>query len=366
MSNNLDITQKVAFDHIRYANVWEDADILLKGLGNMENKRILSIASAGDNAFSLLTLNPELVVAFDINPIQLYLVELKKAAIEELEYDEVLKFLGFKEDLSRIVSFKKLEHKLSSPCLEYWNDNFELIDKGVIHQGKFEKYFQFFSKKVLPFIHSKKKVNQLFSKKSAEEQSTFYKKSWNTWRWRLLFRIFFSKTVMGKKGRDPQFLKHVKVNVGEFIFNRAAQHLSSQGAQSNYILHYNLKGHYGELLPHYLKPQNFELIKTACHKLQIFQGFPLDAIQQHGPFDGMNLSDIFEYMDDQTFLKNAEELIAGCNDNARIAYWNLMVDRHIGSILPNKCSYRKELSEELTAKDKGFFYKGFYIDEVKK
>lgn len=366
MSNNHDITQKVAFDHIRYANVWEDPEILLKGLGNKENKRILSIASAGDNAFSLLTMHPEIVVAFDINPIQLFLVELKKAAIEELAYEEVLKFLGFKEDLSRIVSYRKIEHKLSKECTEYWNEHFELIENGVIHQGKFEKYFQLFSGRVLPFIHSKKKVDQLFARKTADEQQIFYTKTWNTWRWRMLFKIFFSKAVMGKKGRDPQFLKHVKVNVGEFIFNRAASHLSSVGAQSNYILHYNLKGNYGALLPHYLHPENFQIIKTQCHKLQLFKGFPKEAIEKFGPFDGMNLSDIFEYMDDVAFKNNAEELIEGCNNKARIAYWNLMVDRQISNILPEKCGYLKILSEELTELDKGFFYKGFYIDEVRK
>ena len=37
----------------------------------------------------------------------------------------------------------------------------------------------------------------------AEERRAFYDEQWDTWRWRLLFRVFFSRFVMGRLGRDP-------------------------------------------------------------------------------------------------------------------------------------------------------------------
>ncbi|MBA3888585.1 MAG: DUF3419 family protein, partial [Acidobacteria bacterium] len=46
------------FSGIRYAQVWEDADILLQGLDVQPGDTCLSIASAGDNALALLTKNP--------------------------------------------------------------------------------------------------------------------------------------------------------------------------------------------------------------------------------------------------------------------------------------------------------------------
>ena len=42
---------KFNFQFIRYANCWEDADILSEALDVAENKKFLSIASAGDNSF---------------------------------------------------------------------------------------------------------------------------------------------------------------------------------------------------------------------------------------------------------------------------------------------------------------------------
>ena len=71
--------KNVKHDYIRYANCWEDPDVLLEALDVQENDKVLSIGSAGDNSFSLLSKNPKLVVAVDINPIQLNLIELKKA-----------------------------------------------------------------------------------------------------------------------------------------------------------------------------------------------------------------------------------------------------------------------------------------------
>lgn len=48
------IEERVRFDAIRYANCWEDADILMTALEPAAGKRILSIASAGDNSLALL------------------------------------------------------------------------------------------------------------------------------------------------------------------------------------------------------------------------------------------------------------------------------------------------------------------------
>ena len=43
------------FSFIRYAQCWEDADILLEALDIGEGDVCLSIASAGDNSLSLLS-----------------------------------------------------------------------------------------------------------------------------------------------------------------------------------------------------------------------------------------------------------------------------------------------------------------------
>lgn len=356
------LTDKVSFELIRYANCWEDADVLLKGLNPEENKRFLSIASAGDNSFSLLVSNPELVVAVDVNQNQLFLLELKREAIRHLEYEEVLQFLGFKVYEDRIKIYDKIRPYLPEQTKTYWDQHKEQLSKGIIHEGKFERYFQLFANKILPWIHTKKHVADLLSEKSGEEQEKYYDKIWDNWRWRFMFKLFFSKTIMGKYGRDPEFLKQVDVHVGRTIYNKAATHLKSKGAQQNFILNYNLTGDFGSLLPHYLEPENYLLVKQNLDKLHVFQGYAEDTIIQYGKFDYMNLSNIFEYMTPELFTNTARGLLNGLNPGGKLAYWNLMVTRSVAGQFPDEMKNEEALSKELSALDKGFFYQQFHLD----
>ncbi|SEJ58183.1 S-adenosylmethionine-diacylglycerol 3-amino-3-carboxypropyl transferase [Dyadobacter sp. SG02] len=359
-----DLTKRVNFDIIRYANCWEDAGILLAGLAPAPGSKILSIGSAGDNSFAFLTTDPGLVVAVDINPTQLFLIELKKVCIQNLEWEEALAFLGFSHSDSRLQCFHTLKNQLGSATRAYWESNLTLIANGVIHQGKFEKYFQLFSGKILPWIHSRRVVNALFESKTAAEQAHFYQNKWNTWRWRLLFRIFFSKYVMGKYGRDPEFQKQVQGSVSEFIFGKAAAQLASVAAQDNYILRYTLTGSFDGLLPHYLQKAHYPIVRAHLDRLHLKEGYAQTAIAQYGPFHSLNLSDIFEYMDADLFRETARTLVAGTENGGRLAYWNLMVPRRISQVLPENAEYLRAESERLTAIDKGFFYNGFIVDQV--
>ena len=58
------------FSQIRYAQCWEDADVLLEALDIEPGEVCLSIGSAGDNTLALLTRQPERVIAIDLNPVQ--------------------------------------------------------------------------------------------------------------------------------------------------------------------------------------------------------------------------------------------------------------------------------------------------------
>ncbi|TJZ61347.1 DUF3419 family protein [Sphingobacterium olei] len=357
------LSTQVDFNRIRYANCWEDPHILLKGLLPAVGSKILSIGSAGDNSFSLLTTSPSLVVAVDVNPIQLHLIELKKQAIRNLEYEQVLHFLGFRQGMNRVALFEQCKDRLNAEARVYWVNNTDKIEKGLIHQGKFERYFQMFSSKVLPFIHSRHDVEELLASKDAPSQARYYHEKWNTWRWRFFFKIFFSKIVMGTLGRDPQFLKEVGVHVSDYIFKKAERHLKKVQAQTNLFLRYNLTGTFGDLLPHYLHPDNYQRVKENVDKLILRSGFAEDVVDEFGSFDAMNLSNIFEYMDRDVFRKTADSLLKGLNANGRMAYWNLMVPRRVSGIFPSEIQYLSTLSTQLSREDNGFFYNQFIVDQ---
>ncbi|WP_375562091.1 DUF3419 family protein [Bernardetia sp. OM2101] len=381
-----DLTQKVDFKVLRYACCWEDADFLLQKLDLEENSNILSIGSAGDNSFSLLTKNPKLLVICDVSEVQLYLIELKKLLIENLNYQEILIFLGYEsyqnkkinkqnyEDF-RIRKFETLKKELSNPAKIYFETHIDLIKNGIIYQGKFEKYLLLFSQKILPFIHSQSKINELFKPKSQEEQLKFYNQKWNNWRWKLLFKIFFSRFWMGRLGRSPEFLKEVGVNVGKHIFNKTAKELSDTNAQTNFMLRFMLCGdfigNFENTLPHYLKEESFNKIKQnlLSNSTQIIleKGFAEEIAtkykNQNIEFDAMNLSNIFEYMNEETFIKTSKTLLSATAKEGKLAYWNLMVER-ISSNHFIEETKNIELKNS-SKKDDGFFYDRFCVTQKK-
>jgi len=352
------IMKNVKFDKIRYANVWEDPDMLISNFEVIEGKRVLSIASAGDNCLALLANNPKKVVAVDVSKVQLYLTELKALAVLMLSYEECEAFLGFVDSEDRSSYYSRLRKTLSEDALAYWDANLSAIENGVIHSGKFEKYLRLFSQKVLPLIHNKKRVAELFENKSEDEQKTFYQKKWNTWRWRTLFKVFFSKIVMGRVGRDPEFLKQVEVNVSSFILGQSEDAICSERVIENHILRYCLTGSFQELRPYYMQKENFESIKRNIHKLEYHQGLIHELVESKERFDLFNLSNIFEYMDAPTFQKVATNITKLGNPNAKFGYWNLMVNRSITNVF--------DQTKHLLVKgiDKGFFYSRFCMDEL--
>lgn len=349
----------VSHDYIRYANCWEDADLLLEALEPKAGDRILSIASAGDNSFSLLCGNPDLVVAVDINPVQLNLVALKKAAFQHLDYHDFLAFLGFTAHANRMELFNRLKEGLSPSALKFWKQRSSEIEAGIIHAGKFEKYFQLFRKRMLPLLHSKARISALFVKKEAGAQKEFFEKQWFNWRWKMAFKIFFSRWSMGRLGRDPKFLNEVKVSVSTFILEQAKKHLSSVYCQENYFLHYILKGDFGSKLPHYARAENFQIIKSNLDRLIIFQGLAEDAFKEYQGFNKFNLSNIFEYMELDLFDEVSRNILNNSDPKSRFAYWNLMVPRkmhHQHKALMADAKYGICLE-----RDKGFFYRDFNL-----
>lgn len=364
--NNNSIDKRANLKIVRYANCWEDADILLKAINPKENGYYLSIASAGDNSFSILSKKPALVLAIDLNPIQLFCVELKKVAFKNFSYKKVLQFLGVYECNNRKNYYLQLKKDLTYEACNFWGNNLHLIEKGIIHIGKFENYFKLFRNYFLPLIHSKKRINSLLERRNLEERKYFYSKKWNNLRWKLLFKFFFSKKIMGKLGRDPEFFKYVKKDVAKNILSRVEYGLSMLPNENNPYLEYILRGNFKQSLPFYLRKENFDNIRNNIDKLILFKG-DLQAAFEYYPdikFDGFNLSDIFEYMSYEQYSKELKNILNASNKNAKIAFWNMLANRKTVLSLKNKIHFLDEQADIFHKEDKAFFYQSFILGVV--
>ena len=369
MANNKMIKSEVEdyakFDIIRYAQVWEDAEILLEALKIKPTDTVLSIASAGENALSLLTREPKIVYAIDLNENQIFCTELKKIAYKYLEYDECMEFIGVFESERRITTYNEIKTHLSKDAQGYFDANIDVVGKGIIHCGKFENYFHIFGQKVLPLIHSRKVRDELLEKKSKQARIVFYNKVWNNHRWKFLFKIFFSRAVMGKLGRDKAFFRYVSVNVPEHILERTKYAITELDTSTNSYLHYIINSKYGNVLPVAYREEYFDIIKKNIDKLTILRESVETFINRKDvkSVDKYNLSDIFEYMSEEDMVKIVEKMLEKSPKGAIIAYWNMLSDKRASKFI-NRLEYQEDLSNELLKKDKAFFYSKFIVEEV--
>ena len=370
MANNKLIKSEVEdyakFDIIRYAQVWEDAEILIEALDIKPTDNVLSIASAGENALSLLIKDPKNVYAIDLNENQIFCTELKKIAYKYLDYDECMELIGVFDSERRIDLYKTIEKYLSKNTQEYFENNINVIHRGIIHCGKFENYFHIFGQKVLPLIHSKKVRQQLLEKKTKEERYNFYNKKWNNNRWKILFKIFFSRAVMGKLGRDKAFFRYVSVNVPEHILQRTRYAITELDTSNNSYLHYIINSRYDKVLPLAYREENFDIIKKNIDKLQILKESVETFINREDidKVDKYNLSDIFEYMSEDDMVKIVEKMLEKSPKGSIIAYWNMLSDKRASKFI-DKIEYKQDLSNDLLKRDKAFFYSKFIVEEVK-
>ncbi len=359
------IEKRAKFDSVRYANCWEDADVLCAALRPRPGDRILSISSAGDNSLALLGEGAS-VVAADLNATQLACLELRAAGFRRLTHSELLELLGVRPCPDRGRLYSRIESDLSEPSRQHWNLNPQNIQSGVIHCGRFESYFRLFRRRVLPLIHRRKIVEQLLFKKSPEQQREFYDRTWDNWRWQFIFRIFFGRLMLGHVGRDPEFMRYVEGSVGSRLLSRVRHGLREVPTHSNPYLTYILTGNFGDNLPRYLRPENFEAIREGIDRLTIFHGSIDQAalnLRDHG-FNGFNLSDIFEYLDPETSRNVYRTLISAGQPEARCVYWNTLVPRRCAADFVNQVRPLQAEATRLHAIDQAFFYCDFVIDEL--
>jgi S-adenosylmethionine-diacylglycerol 3-amino-3-carboxypropyl transferase len=357
---------RASFAFIRYASVWEDAEILCEALAPVAGGgRLLSIASAGDNALALLTLDPAEVVAVDLSAAQLACLELRMAAFRCLDDPDLLAFLGVAASASRLETYRRLRSDLTASARDFWDGHSEAIAGGVIHGGKFERYLHAFRCFILPLVHLERTIGQIRKPRSLAEQVEFYDQRWDNWRWRGLFRVFFSRAVMGRMGRDPAFFAHVEGSVGTRILARTRHALTALPTHSNPYLAYIMTGTYPpEARPRYLCPAHTGTIRDRLDRLRLVQGSLPSAGE--GRFDGFNLSDIFEYMSPAEHERCYGALLDRANPGARLVYWNMLAPRCCPAAETGRVSPLAELATRLHARDRAWFYQAFHVDELQR
>ena len=116
-----EIAGRADFSAVRYAQCWEDADVLLEGLDIRPGHACLSIASAGDNVMAMLARGPDRVIALDLSPAQIACLELRVAAYRALDHGGLLELIGSRPSRRRDALYRRCRSLLSADARRFWD-----------------------------------------------------------------------------------------------------------------------------------------------------------------------------------------------------------------------------------------------------
>lgn len=366
MDENSQHDQTHAQEAISYAQCWEDADVLLEGLDVAPGDSCVSIASAGDNTLALLSRSPARVIAVDHNPVQLFCLELRIAAYRSLNHAELLELIGSRESDQRATLYQKCRLALSRDARRFWDSHDLAIKLGFGSIGKFERYFALFRTRVLPFLFTKNEIASVLESRDASHREQFYNRHVNKFRYRIAFRIFFSRFVMQRIGRDLASFRYVQGDIAHPIRERVRHALTELDPSENAYLQWILTGRHLYALPYALRPEHFDTIRNNLDRIEIRCEEIEQTMKEIGDseIERFNLSDVFEYMPESRADALFEDIARVGRSDGRVAYWNMRVTRSRPEHLSEKLIPMAEYAQRLHLRDKAFFYKSFQLDRV--
>lgn len=358
-----------------YSNVWEDPELNRLSLKVKPGQNVLSITSGGCNSLSLLLEDPGKLISIDLNPAQLAMLEFKRAAIMELEYDEFIDALGtpflFKPAKApeyRIELYNRIKKHMPAYATQFWDEHQHQIRDGIMMCGKVEKFFKIY-RTLLGFLYGKDELMSLFKADNLEKQREVYA-SFRKKRWNALHRLLLNRGVLSLVKGAHSF---AQVDFEDFAGNlnqKRTLGMTRFFNPDNYFMCLlMLGGHYHEKgMSPYLLRENFPKLKNNIGRLEIFMGTIGDVLKKDGPgsYDRFNLSNIFEWMTNEVFNGIMREVIDLARPGSRMAWrYTFARPRELDAQNLDRLVYEPELSDELFKIDRAFIYESFHAYHLK-
>lgn len=357
------------YKKINYSLGNEDWCVEAQALQVKPGDRAVCVTASGDRPLHLLMTDCAEVVSIDMNRSQNHLLELKIAAITALDYEKYLAFMGCQDINDRYAIFKNdVARHLSSDAKIFWEKNKKMLARGVIYQGRTER-FTYFASKVLHLLRGKK-IEKLLSFDDIEEQRRYVASEWDTKGLRKAFELLihpsFSKYIL----RDPGLNSFVEYDnkPGLYIYHRMINCLNTHLAKKSPLFQLVFAG---RLLPEayfpYLTFDGYTKIRQNSGRVKIINGNIIEYLTKNdsNQFDCFSMSDIASYMPQVIFENLLRGIHNAAKPQARFCIREFISARSIPDELQAIYKRDNALEKKLEQEESNFVYR-FIVGEIQK
>lgn len=377
-------------NNLVYNTCWEDPrlDHVALDIGSDDN--ILVITSAGCNALDYALASPNHVYAVDMNPRQNALLELKKSAIRNLDFETFFKMFGDGRLPGVKAIYKsKLRNDLDTWSQNFWDKKIKWFDnrrktfyfRGT--SGMFARMMKVYTDKV---IKVRPHLDAILAADSIETQKEIYESKLKDKFWSGIVKFTLNRdstmSMLGvPKAQRRQIEQTYSGGLIEFIQECMESVFVRLPMKDNYFWRLYINGQYSkECCPEYLKEENFEKLKGGLvEKISTHTDSVQAFLEKHdGQISRYVLLDHMDWLSDHFFplLESEWQAIADrAAPNTRIIWRSggfntefieQVQINHDGQQRPIRemLTYDKDLAAELHPKDRVHTYGSFYIADL--
>ncbi len=351
---------KTFLETLNYTSSNENGQSEIKALDICSGDTVLCITGSGARPLDLLTKKVARIISIDFNPFQNFLLELKICAIRALDYDDFLEFLGICYSKRRVDVYRCLRKALTADARECWDRNLRMIEKGVIYQGRWERYFRKLAR-LLQIIYPNM-LDRIFGCGCVEEQAMLWQEMRCSSLWRRFLHLSTSHFAWKYLFRDPGFYAYLKkgFSVYEYLDDRLTAFFNNQKAGESPFATLLFFGRYNpdRCLPLHLRSQHFKTLKEnlACIQIvtQALQEYILNY-SKNGP-NKYSLSDVASYTSPGDYRMFWKHLAKSAPQGARVCERQFLVKRQLPNDVDGFVTRDTNLEDELARTDDSIFY----------
>lgn len=370
------------FEGLVYAQIWEDPEVDAAALDLRPTDRVVAIASGGCNVMSYLAAGegPGRILAVDLNPAHLALLELKLAAARRLDDGAAFRRL-FAGPWGRdnLALYARVAPALSPAARGWWEGRDELgrrrlrmLERDLQAHGLLGRTIQLGH--LLCRLHGRD-LRRLTAATSPAQRRALFEAE--------LAPVFASPLVRGLArlpaayfglGIPPAQFEAMKADAGgdivALVRGRVERLACDFPLEGNWFAWQAFARRYpadGSALPPYLRAENFEAVRARAGRVEPHNATVTDLLagQDAGSLDAYVLLDAQDWMSRAQVAALWAQVNRTARPGARVVFRTAAAESPLPAMLPphllGPWRYEAERSAELHARDRSAIYGGFHL-----
>ncbi len=354
----------VIFGQVREDNAPEMLGLMHWQAQHTKAPRVFSIASGGCTVLNLLANGAESVLACDINPAQIALVELKRAVLEQLEPKAIrMAFL-----VDGRAALAQVQDQLPEHHRHFWSTRIETLRSGLNRCGEIDRRLERAIKLFYAFVHSRATVRRMLNFNHLDSQVAFYRSTWQNPIWNAIWAVALNRFVLRSVyGRTiiERLPSDFAIELQQQVQAAFTSSISAENPALWSTLMPSEPAPDQARAPMYLQEQALNTLRQNVMKLKCEVGDAVDVIsRQSTSFDIVTLSNILDVMPDAFAERLTSSLEHRLNPGALVLLrFFFKPTQALLNAFTNRLTHLETLSEACRKADRGLFCRYVYVFE---